>query len=257
MANRACLPSQHPRALQWGAGVAIAVHLLLAWGLASTPVPSSPSERVISVEIHQPPPPPPPEPEPPQPEPPQPPPPRPRVVRRPRILPPPPPPMPNQEVKPEEAEEAVQSVFGVTQDSVVAGESPVAVPIGNTLMTKDRTIARVPPPPLPPAPPPPPAFAPVDEDAVAEFPEATVKPEPVYPEAAQRMGIGGRVRLKIGIDRKGNVKSVRVLEKAGYGMDEEAVRVIWKYKFKPAKRPNGEPVDFIITYNFTFKSPFH
>ena len=62
-----------------------------------------------------------------------------------------------------------------------------------------------------------------------------MKPEPSYPEVAQRMGVGGKVRLKLGIDRKGNVKSVRVLEKAGYGMDEEAVRVVWQYKFKPAK----------------------
>jgi protein TonB len=164
--------------------------------------------------------------------------------------------VPNQESKPATpTDEPVQPVFGVTEDSVVTGPSPVAVPVGNTLMTKDRAIAKVSPPPLPPAPPPPPAFAPVDEDAVAEFPEAVLKPEPKYPEVAQRMGVGGRVRLKLGIDRRGDVKSVRVLEKAGYGMDEEAVRVVWQYKFKPAKGRNGQPVDFVITYNFTFRSP--
>jgi len=164
--------------------------------------------------------------------------------------------MPNRESKPAApTDELVQPVFGVTEDSVVTGDSPVAVPVGNTLMTKDRTVAKVSPPPLPPAPPPPPAFSPVDEDAVAEFPEAVVKPEPKYPEVAQRMGVGGRVRLKLGIDRRGEVKSVRVLEKAGYGMDEEAVRVVWQYKFKPAKGRNGQPVDFVITYNFTFRSP--
>jgi protein TonB len=255
VANGACLPRPHPHALHWGAAVALAVHTLAALGLALVPARGWQSERIISVEIHEVPPPAPEPPPSPPPEPPPPPPPeRPPVVRRPRVAPPPPAPMPNQEVKPVTADEPVESVFGVTEDSVVTGSSPVAVPVGNTLMTKDRTLAKAPPPPLPPAPPPP-AFSPVDEDQVAEFPEVTVKPDSNYPEAAQRMGIGGKVRLRVGIDRKGNVKSVRVLQKAGYGMDEEAVRVLWQYKFKPARRPNGQPVDFVITYNFTFRSP--
>ena len=243
----------HPHAFLWGGAVAITLHALVAVGLALVPYRDWQRGRVISIEIDVPPPP---EPLPPSPEPPPPKPDRLPSLRK--LLPrlPPPPPMPNQETKPTAAtQEAVQPVFGVTEDSVVAGDSPVAVPVGNTLMTKDRTLAKVPPAPLPSAPPPPPVFAPVDEDAVAEFPEALVKPEPNYPEVAQRMGIGGKVRLKLGIDRKGNVKSVRVLEKAGYGMDEEAVRVVWQYKFKPAKGVNGHPVDFVITYNFTFRSP--
>lgn len=235
--------------------MALLVHGLVALGLAVVPARTWQPERLIIVEIDVAPPPPP---SPPPPEPPPPPPERAPAPRKhvARPLPPPPAPMPNQESKPATpSDEPVQPVFGVTEDSVVTGDSPVAVPVGNTLMTKDRTIAKVSPPPLPPAPPPPPAFAPVDEDAVAEFPEAVVKPEPKYPEVAQRMGVGGRVRLKLGIDRKGNVKSVRVLEKAGHGMDEEAVRVVWQYKFKPAKSKNGEPVDFVITYNFTFRPP--
>jgi TonB family protein len=164
--------------------------------------------------------------------------------------------MPNQEVTPAETkEEPAQPVFGVTQDSVIEGESPVAVPVGNTLMTKDRTLAKAPPPPLPPAPPPPPAFAPVDEEEVAEWPKEVFKPSAVYPEAAARMGVGGRVLLKIGIDRKGNVKSARILQKAGYGMDEEALRRIWQHKFAPAKRSNGDAVDVVLTYGYRFDPP--
>jgi periplasmic protein TonB len=228
--------------------VAVGLHALVALGLALVPTRGWQPERLISIEIDVPPPKPA--------EPPPPPRERAPTARKPVSHLPPPPPMPNQETKPgTPTDEPVQPVFGVTADSVVTGDSPVAVPIGNTLMTKDRTIAKTPPPPLPPAPPPPPAFAPVDEDAISEFPEALVKPEPTYPEVAQRMGVGGKVRLKLGIDRKGNVKSVRVLEKAGYGMDEEAVRVVWQYKFRPAKDKDGQPVDFVITYNFRFRSP--
>jgi protein TonB len=163
-------------------------------------------------------------------------------------------PMPNQEVKPTSpTEEPPKPVFGVTAESVVTGESGVAVPVGNTLMTNDRTVAKAPPAPLPAAPPPVATFDPVDEDSVEEFPIALVKPEPDYPEMAKRMGIGGKVSLRLGIDRKGNVKSVRVIEKIGYGMDEAAAKCVWGYKFKPARRPDGQPVDIIITYNFTFR----
>lgn len=235
--------------------MAIALHALLGLALArvsryglhvsnSTPV-------EVDLVAQRPPEPLPPPPEPPPPE----------SLHKPvvhRPMPKPalrPPPMPNQETKPAPAsQEEVKPVFGVTQDSVVEGESPVAVPVGNTLMTKDRTLAKEPPPPLPPAPPPPPAFAPVDEESVAEFPEAYYKPEPQYPELARRMGVEGKVRLKIGVDRKGNVKSVRVLEEAGYGMDEEAVKVAWQYKFKPAKLSDGRPVDLLIPYVFYFRS---
>jgi periplasmic protein TonB len=252
MRASAVTPGNHPHAALWGATVAVALHALAACGLALVPARGWQGEGAVAVEIHEPPPP---APLPPPPEPPPSPPERAASQRRPPPRSLPLPPMPNQEAKPAPtSEEPATAVFGVTQDSVVTGESPVAVPVGNTLMTKERTLAKVPPPPLPAAPPPP-AFDPVDEDAVAEFPEAFVKPEPNYPELAQRMGIGGKVRLKLGIDHKGDVKSVRVLEKAGYGMDEEAVRVIWQYKFKPAKRADGRPVDFVITYNFTFRQP--
>ena len=239
----------------WGALVAVSLHALVALGLTLVPRRGLHDDRALPVEVDVLPPPPA---EPPTPPPPEPPPPPPElvrpVVRRAVATIKPPPPMPNQEVKPSPpADEPVQPVFGVTQDSVVPGESPVAVPVGNTLMTKDRTVAAAAPP-LPAAPPPP-AFAPVDEESVAEWPKESFKPDAEYPEVARRMGIEGRVLVRIGIDRKGNVKSARVLEKVGYGMDEAAVKAILQFKFKPARRADGEPVDIVITYGFVFKLP--
>lgn len=239
----------------WGAAVAISIHALVALGLMLVPQRGLHDQPAAPVEVDVLPPPPPEPLLPPPDPPPSPPDPTPRPVARRHVAAiKPPPPMPNQEVKPAPpTEEPARPVFGVTQDSVVAGESPVVVPVGNTLMTKDRTLAKAPPPPLPPSPPPP-AFAPVDEESVAEFPEAYVKPEPEYPEIARRMGIGGRVLVRIGIDRKGNVKSVRVLEKVGYGMDEAAIKASWQSKWKPARRADGQPVDMVITYSCVFKS---
>ena len=255
MAHGASSAGQHAHATSWGAVVAISVHALVGLGLARVSRSDLHSQRALPVEVDLVAPPPEPLSPPTLPESPPPDPlPKP-VVRRQAPLAVRPPPTPNQEVKPAPpSDEPIKPVFGVTQDSVVSGESAVAVPVGNTLMTKDRTLAKEAPPPLPPAPPPP-EFAPVDEESVAEFPEAYFKPEPLYPELARRMGVEGKVRLKIGVDRRGNVKSVRVLEKAGYGMDEEAVKAAWKNRFKPAKRADGQPVDMLIYYNFTFRLP--
>ena len=105
---------------------------------------------IVEMEVRELPPPPPPEPEPPPPEPePPPPPPPPKRVAIPPPRPieePPTPPPPNQEPPPPSDEPPPPPTFGVTLDSVVEGESPVAVPVGNTVMTKDRTPA----PPVPP-----------------------------------------------------------------------------------------------------------
>lgn len=236
----------------WGATVAVTIHAMVALGLMLVPQRGLHDERALPVEVDVLPPPA--EPLPPPPDPPPPPPDPTPVVRRHVATIKPPPPMPNQEVKPAPAtEEPPAPVFGVTQDSVAAGESPVAVPVGNTLMTKDRTLAKAPPAPLPPAAPPAPAFAPVDEESITEWPKARLEVKPAYPAIAQRMGIGGKVQLRIGIDRKGNIKSVHVLHKVGYGMDEEAVKAMWQFKFDPAKDPDGKPVDVVITYTHVFQ----
>ena len=242
----------------WGGAVAISLHALLAAALMLVPQRGLHDRGAVPVEVDvlpaRPPEtlPPPTDPPPPLP----PPDPKPlREVRKHVAAIKPPRPMPNQEVKPAPStEEPVQPVFGVTQDSVVPGDSPVAVPVGNTLMTKDRTLAKAPPVPLPAAPPPP-AFVPVDEESIAEWPMAKSEVKAKYPEIARRMGIGGKVLLRIGIDRKGNLKSVHVLRKVGYGMDEEAVKAMWQFKFDPAKDAEGKPVDVVITYTHTFQPP--
>jgi protein TonB len=153
-------------------------------------------------------------------------------------------------------EEPPKPVFGVTQDSVVTGESPIALPVGNTLMTNDRTPAKSPPAPLLAAPPPAEgSFNPVDDESIDDLAVPSVKVNPDYPEMARRMGIGGRVHLKIGVDRHGNVRSARVIGKVGYGMDEAALKAIWLHKFHPSKNSKGEAVDSILTYDIVFQPP--
>jgi TonB family protein len=128
--------------------------------------------------------------------------------------------------------------------------------VGNTLMTKDRTPGK----PTAAAPAAvtegPPVFAPVAETSIGEFPRTLheEKGDSYYPGEARRMGLEGQVLLRVGIDRHGAIRSVRVIKKAGYGFDDAAVRAMWKFKFTPARTREGEPVDFLITYTYTFRA---
>jgi protein TonB len=240
----------------WGAVVAIAVHVLLAAVFVSLPARRAPASIAGPVEVDLTASPP--EPLPPPPSLPDPPPPEPKLVVRKLVTHiKPPPPMPNQDVKPTPpTEEPPKPVFGVTQDSVVTGESAVAVPVGNTLMTSDRTLAKTPPAPLPVAPPRAEGvFSPVDDESIDDLAVPSVRVNPDYPEVAKRMGIGGRVHLKIGVDRHGNVRSARVIGKVGHGMDEAALKAIWLHKFHPSKNSKGEAVDSVLTYDIVFQPP--
>ncbi len=215
---------------------------------------------VVDLEVRELPPPPPPEPPPPppEPEPPPPPPPPPRRV----ALPPPkvvveaPPPPPNTEPPPLPPDEPPPPpTFGVTLDSVVQGEAAVAVPVGNTLMTKDRT----PGPPEPPRPLPPveaaPAFAPVSELYIGEFARLMQEVKVDHPREALQLGLGGRVVMRVGIDRKGAIHSVRVVRRAGHGFDDAAVKAMWRFRFSPCRTKQGDAVDCLITYTYTFEPP--
>jgi periplasmic protein TonB len=242
-------------ATKWGALVAFAVHVALALTLSSIirrPRPPRPPAWVevdVSEKLPIPPEPPP---EPPRIEPEAPA--RP-VVRRSPIKPPPVLPPPNRELPPAAPNaEPPTPVFGVTPESVVQGESAVAVPVGNTLMTKDRTPAKAPPAPLPPAVDPN-AFAPVEDNLVCQpaskdadkFVEASYTPE------ARRLGIEGRVQLRLGIDRHGNVRWARVIKSVGYGLDEAAKQALSRSKFKPARTCDGRLVDAVIPWTYTFQ----
>ena len=242
--------------------LALAIALILHAAMGAALVVIDPTvlwkkEAIIEMQVEERKPPPPelkPEPEPPPP-PPEPP----RVVPRrmaaaeriPRPAPEPPaPPPPNQEAPPSDA----PPVFGVTMSSVVSGEAGMAVPVGNTLMTKNRKSG-------PPGETKPYAatgakpFVPVSDVYIARMPKTVreVNSIEVYPEDARRMGIEGRVTLKIGIDENGDVKEVKVVGKAGHGFDEAARDAMRKFKFTPALTSDGKAVPCRITYTFTFE----
>lgn len=75
---------------------------------------------------------------------------------------------------------------------------------------------------------------------------------PKYPMAAKRMGKEGAVHLRLTIDRHGHLTKVEVIDKAGWGFDEEAVRAVKHSTFRPA-RINGQPVTSIAHLKIRFQ----
>jgi protein TonB len=64
---------------------------------------------------------------------------------------------------------------------------------------------------------------------------------PRYPRLARELGREGSVVLSLTIDEHGLLKDVEVMESAGHGFDEEALRAIQASTFRAAVR-NGKPV---------------
>jgi periplasmic protein TonB len=64
-----------------------------------------------------------------------------------------------------------------------------------------------------------------------------------YPTAAQELGIGGTVYVKFVVDESGKVDQLNLLNARGYGMDEEALRVVAMIpNFKTPAKVQGKAV---------------
>lgn len=79
-------------------------------------------------------------------------------------------------------------------------------------------------------------------------PERIFDPQPQYTEIARKARVQGVVIVQAIIDKQGNVTNVKVLKGLSMGLDDEAVKAIKKWQFKPATL-NGKPVD--VYYNLT------
>lgn len=251
------------RAWTWALGATVLVHLGAVAAVTRIrvdwlPPPAPP----VEFELTTPPPPPPPAVEAPEPEPP------PKAVEPPKVklvprpptpekTPPPPPesppPPPNQEPPPEAPKNA-PPVFGVTMSSVVSGDSAgAAVPVGNTLMAKPSG-----PRPDKPAEPyaggAPQPFRPVPDVYIATGPKALfkVEGEEVYPAEARAIGLEGTVKLSVGLNEKGVVVDVKVIERAGHGFDEAAVKAMKQFRYRPALASDGRPVPCRFAYTYRF-----
>jgi len=233
--------------------VAIGLHGLLALSLVVVDPRRFHTDPPIEIAIEEklPPPevkPPPPEDKPPPPEP------RPRIVHRIPVAAPPPVPPPPSDDPPPKADDPPPT-FGVSMNATTSGESSVAVPVGQTLMTKPAPKHKEAPLPSGDGTG---GFVPVAEIYISRHPELIEGTAPTgeenYPPEAKRLGIEGAVTLKLGIDENGRVVQIKVIERAGHGFDEAAMKAMRKARFKPAVTSDGKAVPSSIPWIYRFES---
>ena len=76
-------------------------------------------------------------------------------------------------------------------------------------------------------------------------------PEPNYSEEARKANFGGFVLLWIVVDAQGNVRNVQLAKHLGMGLDEEAVKTVSTWRFKPAMRQGvAVPVQVEVEVSF-------
>jgi TonB family protein len=76
-------------------------------------------------------------------------------------------------------------------------------------------------------------------------------PEPAYSEEARKAKFGGIVMLWIVVDPQGIVRNVQIAKHLGMGLDEEAVKTVSTWKFKPALRQGvAVPVQVEVEVSF-------
>ena len=76
-------------------------------------------------------------------------------------------------------------------------------------------------------------------------------PEPAYSEEARKAKFGGIVNLWIVVDAQGIVHNVQVAKHLGMSLDEEAIKTVSTWKFKPAMRHGvAVPVQVLVEVSF-------
>jgi protein TonB len=74
----------------------------------------------------------------------------------------------------------------------------------------------------------------------------------VYPPAARQAEIETDFPVEIVVDSEGRVIAARAITRAGYGLDEAALRAIRAYRFSPALR-DGRPVRVRMRWTVQFR----
>jgi len=97
------------------------------------------------------------------------------------------------------------------------------------------------------------AFDPAGSGEVKDKPQVVLEQQIPYPAEARKLGIEGKVRLRVDIDEKGHVVGVEVLDDPGGGLGKAAADALEGFLFSPAVAFDGKPVDYRITYTYIFK----
>lgn len=84
-------------------------------------------------------------------------------------------------------------------------------------------------------------------------PKVKYAPDPKYSKEARRKRIEGRSVLWVVVGKDGLPHNMRVVRAVGYGLDEEAINAVRKWRFEPARLKDGTPVDVQINVEINFR----
>ena len=76
-------------------------------------------------------------------------------------------------------------------------------------------------------------------------------PQPEFSDEARKARHQGRVMLWAVVDEQGRVRDIRVQQSLGMGLDEEAIRTVQSWRFKPAERL-GKSVPVLMSIQVDF-----
>jgi TonB family protein len=79
-------------------------------------------------------------------------------------------------------------------------------------------------------------------------------PPPVYTKAARKAKVSGIMLVWVTVTPDGGARDVTIEKKLGYGLDEQTVKAVKGWRFKPATI-DGKPIEsrLMIEMNFKFK----
>ena len=87
---------------------------------------------------------------------------------------------------------------------------------------------------------------------VAQPPVLVHRVQPKYPQQARRQSVQGLVLLEAVLDLEGRVEpGVKVLESIPM-LDDEAIAAVKRWKFKPARNRDGDPLRVIVEIPIRF-----
>jgi TonB family protein len=77
--------------------------------------------------------------------------------------------------------------------------------------------------------------------------------EAKYTDEARRFGYQGVCLVSLIVNAQGNPVNVHVVRPLGMGLDQEAIKAVRQYKFKPALMDRKIPVPVMVTIEVNFK----
>jgi protein TonB len=232
--------------------LAAALHGLVGTAANKTPEKKMTERIEMAVYVPPPPPPPPPPPEAPKPEP-EKPKPKPKELPPPPKEPPPPPPPSNDKPPPEPPKEPVPVVTGINMNSVVQGNTGMAVRVGNTTYGDPNTEKFIDPAKVQSYSGGQPGFKAAKASSLSVEARVVRDFKAPYPKELADQGVEGAVQLLVEVTKEGKVNGARVAKTSGNKtLDALALDAVKKFVFAPAE-VDGAKVDSLLRYTYRFE----